>query len=164
MMVYYRFNAMTQGLKSVSGGALSAWGQTGKVAPRFVYKPILSADNAPQATSIALSSSEHGHGHEPAVPKGWENWRQWKNWKDVPDNLIPKTSPRDPDNLVYADQRYIDLRKQQIWHQIPDGKLVWQKMPLDAAFYYGIIVLLAISLSMAFYEHYKLIYKKFYPD
>jgi len=98
------------------------------------------------------------------VPKGWENWRQWKSWKDVPDSLIPTTSVRDPDNLVYAHPTYIKHRKQQIWHQIPDGKLVWQKMGYDMPAYYTILVVLAITLSMAFYEHYKMIYKKYYPD
>lgn len=152
---------MSQCLKGSAGQVLSAYGQAGRTAPRFVYQPILSKENAPKTTSIALSSS---HTEHVKVPKGWEGWQSWKSWKDVPDSLIPKTSPRDPDNLIYSHPTYINLRKQQIWFQIPDGKLVWQKMPMDMYLYYFVICTLMFTISWSAYLHYQEIYKKYYPD
>lgn len=161
-MVFYRFNSLSQSLKNSSGNVLTIYASSGRSgAPRFVYKPILSKDFAPSTVSAA--SSSHGHGVD--VPKRWAGWENWKSWRDVPDHLIPKSSKRDPDNLVYEHPEYIKLRKQQIWCQIPNGVPIYLRMGArDYIMYYGLIVSLAIMLSYNAYGFYEEIYKKYYPD
>jgi len=98
------------------------------------------------------------------VPKEWAGWENWKSWKDVPDHLIPKSSKRDPDNGIYADPEYINFRKRQIWFQLPDGKLVWQKLPGDMVLYYGVIVSLTLLISAIMYELFEEMFFKVWRD
>ena len=42
----------------------------------------------------------------------------WKSWQDIPDSMIPTTSKIDPDNDIYKERHYINLRKKQIWYQV----------------------------------------------
>lgn len=151
-MVYHRFNALVQGLKATGAkSALDVFLPGAKSTPRFVYKPILSNTNAPIYSALAKGASSDSHGHAD-VPKEWAGWETWKRWQDVPDHLIPKSSKRDPDNGIYADPEYINFRKRQIWFQLPDGKLVWQKLPGDMFLYYSMIVSLTVLISWIMYE------------
>ena len=52
------------------------------------------------------------------VPSIYKNTYGWKSWKDIPDEMIPKTSPIDIDNEIYKTKQYINLRKKQIWYQV----------------------------------------------
>jgi hypothetical protein len=178
-MVFYRFNSLSQGLKATSAGLFNVTvTQTANGAPKYVYKPMLTA--VPKAPSLALTAASsshashgHGHGHGQSsysydphyCPKGWENWREWKSWKDVPDSLIPTTSKRDPDNTVYSNPAYINMRKKMIWYQRPVGLPVyllngWK----DKVLIYFMWTATILSCLYVSYLHYQEIYKKYYPD
>ena len=170
-MVFYRFNALTQALKATPAGLFAvSVSKTASGAPKYVYKPLLSAPRTTAQVKSLLSSDSHGHGHGHDDPgyyvstkfKGWENW---KSWRDVPDDLIPKTSWRDPDNPVYSHPTFIANRKKQIWFQRPCGLPVYLRDGDKDRYMFAVIVLLtAYGVLWGLYEHYNNIYKKYYPD
>lgn len=170
-MVFYRFNSLSQGLKATSAGLfnVTVCKSGGAGGAKYVYKPILSAvPKTPSALSVATSSS-HSHSSfsfDPHyVPKGWENYKDWKTWKDVPDSLIPMNSKRDPENAIYSNQTYINLRKKQIFFRrpvdLPVYLLAGQSDVYKMWFMWSATILTVLYIS---YEHYKEIYKKYYPE
>lgn len=67
------------------------------------YTPLLSPEKPPRGNSQSIN---------PHNPNGWTSW------KDIPDSIIPTTSTIDPDNDIYKERHYINLRKKQIWYQV----------------------------------------------
>lgn len=168
-MVFYRFNQLAQSLKVTARQVLVITpGVSKSGAPRFVYKPILNLENAPSVSGASVAaSSTSSHGHHVTIPKAWAGCENWKSWKDVPDDWIPKTSKRDPDNMIYSDPRYIKLRKKQVWAQRPtaaDTPVYLLNGTPDKIMFYGLVASTFFFLLYAFYKHYLNIYKKYYPD
>lgn len=166
-MVFYRFNHLSQTLKSTSAGVFSvSVAKTAAGAPKYVYKPFLMAPTATAETTVAHQSSGHGH-HDPGhyVSKQFDGWENWKSWKDVPDDRIPKSSWRDPDNPIYSHPRYIKYRKQCLFVQRPCGLPIYLREGRnDYIRYYGIVTVIIVLCILQCYDYYDLIYKKYYPD
>lgn len=139
-------------------------------APTYQYKPILSLENVTQITATSAMSSG-GHGHAPEVyrgtAKGWEGIEKCKTWKDIPDEWVPKTSKIDPDNPIYADAKYIKIRKKQIWAQRPGAQDIPVYLMFGDIDKYQVIAFTVVLIGAILYSlsmHYKNIYKKYYPD
>lgn len=170
-MASYRFSQMAQALRSSPLQVVKKIPTiTSSGAPTFQYKPILAAENLVASTTV-VSSMSSGHGHLPepmrGTAKGWAGSENWKSWKDVPDEWIPKTSKIDPENPIYADPKYIKIRKKQVWAQRPGA----QDIPVYLMFgQIDKIQVLAFTLALSavllwsLYMHYQNIYKKYYPD
>lgn len=170
-MAGYRFSQMAQALRSSPLQVLKKTptiSSTG--APTYSYKPILSVENMAQVTS-SVSALSSGHGHLPEVyrgtAKGWEGIEKCKTWKDIPDEWVPKTSKIDPENPIYADAKYIKIRKKQIWAQRPGA----QDIPvylmfgqIDKIQVIAFTIALACMILWSLSMHYQNIYKKYYPD
>ncbi|KAI1284882.1 hypothetical protein HDE_12454 [Halotydeus destructor] len=163
-MVIYRYSVVAQCLKNTSQ-ALAIAGPGGRsVAPRFVYRPILSDAPALVTSSASQMSGGHGivdHSHL-KVPKEWEGWQNWKSPADVPDHLVKMTSERDPNNAIYSHPDYIKHRKEQIFFQIPDGKPVWLKYKRDYVMLAVVVAAMAINGALISYDLYWEIYGKYY--
>lgn len=67
------------------------------------YTPLLSPEKPPRG---------YPQSNNPHNPHGWTSWQ------DIPDSIIPTTSTIDPNNDIYKERHYIDLRKKQIWYQV----------------------------------------------
>lgn len=162
-MVFYRFSSLNGTLKATSAGLFSVTvGKGASGTPKYVYKPLLNAASKPMALAAVASSSSHSHVH---VPKGWEGYKEWKSWKDVPDTLIPTSSKRDPENPVYSNPKYIAFRKKQIYFSRPvDLPVYLLGGDKDKFWIYFMWTATGLCLLNAFYEQYKSIYKKYYPD
>ena len=190
-MVFYRFNHLTQSLKATPAGLFTVTvGKTASGAPKYVYKPLLtvptqssglfpilkkslSSSTPTQASATTTvshteahdASHDHGHHHGPYISPKFKGWENWKTWRDVPDELIPKTSWRDPDNPIYSSQKFINLRKKQIFYQRPcDLPLYLRGGPASYVNYYFIVVTTWFFVFFSLYVHYEMIYKDFYPD
>jgi hypothetical protein len=167
-MVLYRFNHLSQTLKSTSAGLFNvSLSQTASGTPKYVYKPMLYAPRS-AVNVVSNQSSDHGHGqaHDPGyyVSTKFKGWENWKTWKDVPDELIPKSSWRDPDNPIYAHPTYIKFRKQQLFYQRPCGLPVYLRSTGDRYMYYFCVIGVICCLARSYYDMYQIIYKDVYPD
>lgn len=190
-MVFYRFNQLTQSLKATPAGLFTVTvGKTASGAPKYVYKPMLtvpvessglfnitkslsSSSTTQSSATTTVSHAEshdasHGHGdhhHGPYISPIFNGWEKWRTWRDVPDSLIPTTSWRDPDNPVYQSQKFINLRKKQIFYQRPCGLPLHLKGgPASYLNYYMIVIVTWVNVAICAYFQYEMCYKEYYPD
>lgn len=59
---------------------------------------------------------------------------------DIPDELIPRSSKRDPNNRVYETRRWVNFKKKQILFSQNDGVPNYLRTRLGRFGYYGIWV------------------------
>lgn len=79
-----------------------------RVLSKLIKQPI-SAVGVEGRQISALYSSHAPHGVDPELLKP-----KYTSIHDIPDELVPTTSWRDPDNPVYRTRRFVNLRKKQI--------------------------------------------------
>ncbi|RWS12538.1 hypothetical protein B4U79_17444 [Dinothrombium tinctorium] len=116
---------LPQGLKPTS---------LSRAATKYVYKPI-------HGNQVAAASSSATAGK-----------KFFKSWKEIPDELIPTTSKRDPHNAIYRHPKYIAFRKKQIFFQQDDGVPLYFREGLkDYILFYSIIVLVTGNISYNLY-------------
>lgn len=55
---------------------------------------------------------------------------------DVPDELVKRHSKRDPNNMIYQTQRWVDFKKKQILFSQQDGVPIYLRTPRGRFTYY----------------------------
>lgn len=80
---------------------------------------------------------------------------KYRTIHDIPDELIPTYSKRDPDNQIYKTRRWVNFKKKQILFQQQDGVPNYLRTPHGRATFY---FLCASVGTMFFYNIYKLNY------
>lgn len=70
---------------------------------------------------------------------------------DIPDDIIPRFSKRDPDNDIYKTRRWVDFKKRQILYQQRDGVPSHVRTPFRRFNHYGMI---ASVFGLFFYNIY----------
>jgi hypothetical protein len=69
-------------------------------------------------------------GHEVIKPT------KYRSIHEIPDELIPRYSKRDPDNMMYRTRRWVNFKKKQILFQQQDGVPNYLRTPTSRALFY----------------------------
>lgn len=78
-------------------------------------------------------------GHEVLKPT------KYRTIHDIPDELIPTYSKRDPDNMLYKTRRWVNFKKKQILFQQQDGVPNYLRTPASRALFYTMCGALAVQ-------------------
>lgn len=76
---------------------------------------------------------------------------KYRSIDEIPDELISKTSKRDPDNAVYRTRRWVDFKKKQILFTQNDGVPNYLRTPAGRYTYYFVW---ASSIGLFFFNIY----------
>jgi phosphatidate phosphatase APP1 len=84
-------------------------------------------------------------GHEVLKPT------KYRTIHDIPDELIPRTSKRDPENMMYQTRRWVNFKKKQILFQQQDGVPNYLRTPASKAMFYFACSSLAVGTVLNIY-------------
>lgn len=63
---------------------------------------------------------------------------RWHTIDEIPDEMVPQSSLRDPENPLYRTRRWVNFKKKQILFQQRDGVSDYMRTRMARFSYYGL--------------------------